>query len=95
MSIRSSTKINMMDTWILQCLACMSLGHVSKGTCGCEGWKKLLSGKVCLSDTETIEHVYIECVNARQLWRDTEHWLRILRYPHFKISDTEKVFGKK
>ena len=47
------------------------------------------------NSTETIEHVYIECAYARQLWRDTENWVRILHYPHFKISDTEKIFGEK
>ena len=47
------------------------------------------------NDMETIEHVYIECPNAIQLWQDTENWVKRLHYPHFKISDTEKVFGEK
>ena len=37
-------------------------------------------------NTETIEHVYIECINARHLWH--------LCYIAFKISDTEKLFGE-
>ena len=45
--------------------------------------------------TETIEHVGIECVIARQLWQDVESLVRKLHYPQFKISDTEKHFGEK
>ena len=47
------------------------------------------------NNTETIEHVYIECVNARQLWQDIENWVRILHCPQFIISYTEKLFGEK
>ena len=56
-----------------------------------------ISKTPCLycNSTETIEHVHIECANARQLGRDTENWVRILQYPHFKISNTEKIFGEK
>ena len=44
---------------------------------------------------ETIEHIYIECENVTELWNNTEKWVRRLYSPHFKISDTEKVFGEK
>ena len=44
---------------------------------------------------ETIEHVYIECPNVIRLWQDTENWVKTLNFPHFKISDTEKIFGEK
>ena len=47
------------------------------------------------NNLETIEHVYIECANVRQLWSDTENWLRNLHYTHFKISDFEKLFGER
>ena len=47
------------------------------------------------NNTDTIEHVYIECFNARQLWQDIENWVRLLHYPQFEISDTEKLFGEK
>ena len=46
------------------------------------------------NDLETIEHVYIECPNAIHLWQETENWVKTLHYPHFKISDTEKIFGE-
>ena len=44
---------------------------------------------------ETIEHIYLECVNAIQLWSKTENWIKNLGYHHFKISDIEKIFGEK
>ena len=40
---------------------------------------------------ETIEHIYLECPNVIRLWQDTENWVKSLDYPHFKISDTEKI----
>ena len=60
--------------------------------------------KIGISDTpnclycnnlETIEHMYIECDNVVQLWRNTEIWVRQLYNPQFKISDIEKCFGEK
>ena len=44
---------------------------------------------------ETIEHIYLECPNVIRIWQDTENWVKSLNYPHFKISDTEKIFGEK
>ena len=45
---------------------------------------------------ETIEHVFIECRNVRQLWQRTEKWVRLLHNPPFKISDTGlQIFGEK
>ena len=44
---------------------------------------------------ETIEHIYVECPNSVRLWHDTENWVKGLNYPHFKISDNEKIFGEK
>ena len=46
-------------------------------------------------DPETIEHIYVECPNAESLWHDTEKWVKGLNYPHFKISENEKIFGEK
>ena len=37
----------------------------------------------------------MECPNAIHLWQETEIWVKSLHYPHFKISDTEKIFGEK
>ena len=37
----------------------------------------------------------MECPNAIYLWQETEDWVKSLNYPHFKISDTEKIFGEK
>ena len=46
-------------------------------------------------DTETIEHIYIECENTIEVWQYTEHGVRPLHSPHFKISDIKKIFGGK
>ena len=46
-------------------------------------------------EPETIEHVYLECPNAVNLWFNTENWVKNLNFPHFKISDNEKIFGEK
>ena len=43
---------------------------------------------------ETIEHIYMECPNVVNLWQETGNWAKSLNYPHFKISDNEKIFGK-
>ena len=32
------------------------------------------------NNTETIEHIYIECIDARQLWQDNENWARMLNF---------------
>ena len=50
---------------------------------------------VYCNNTDTIEHVVIECINARQLWQDVGNWVRILHYPQIRILDTEKLFGEK
>ena len=47
------------------------------------------------NNTETIERVYIECLNVRELWQNTEYWVTLLHYPQFKISDTQELFGEK
>ena len=47
------------------------------------------------NETETIEHIYMECPNVIQSWQQTENWVKCLQYPHFKISDSEKIFGEK
>ena len=44
---------------------------------------------------ETIEHVYLECPNVLNLWQESEIWVKSLHYPHFKISENEKIFGEK
>ena len=46
-------------------------------------------------EPETIEHVYLECPNAVNLWLNTENWVKSLNFPHFKISENEKIFGEK
>ena len=46
-------------------------------------------------EPETIEHVYLECPNAVNLWFNTENWVKSLNFPNFKISENEKIFGEK
>ena len=45
--------------------------------------------------TETIEHVYLDCPNVVNLWQELESWVKSLHFPHFKISENEKIFGEK
>ena len=45
--------------------------------------------------TETIEHVYLKCPNVVALWQEIEGWVKSLHFPHFKISEIEKIFGEK
>ena len=45
-------------------------------------------------ETETIEHIY-GVSQCNILWQKAENWVKSLQYPHFKISDTEKIFGEK
>ena len=47
----------------------------------------------CGQCPETIEHIYLLCVNAADLWRETTTWIRNIYGHHFIISDHEKVFG--
>ena len=47
------------------------------------------------NNLETIEHIYIDCDNVAQFWRNTENWVRQLYNPQFKISDTGKIFEEK
>ena len=42
------------------------------------------------TETETIELIYIECVNVKNLWKVAEDWVRMIYDAHFKI-----IFGKK
>ena len=44
---------------------------------------------------ETIEHIYTECENVIELWKNTEKWVRRIYSPHSEISDTEKIFGER
>ena len=45
--------------------------------------------------TETIEHVYLDCPNVVNLWQELESWVKSLHFPHFKISENEKIFEEK
>ena len=47
----------------------------------------------CKDFIEIIEHIYIQCENTRQIWNDTEKWVREIYDSHFRISDIEKIFG--
>ena len=40
---------------------------------------------------ETIEHIYLECPNAINVWQETQNLIKTLHYHHFKISDIEKI----
>ena len=42
---------------------------------------------------ETIEHVYLQCPNSTNLWRETTLWVRNIYDRHFIISNQEKIFG--
>ena len=48
----------------------------------------------CKTEKETIEHIYIECDNVKNLWKVTEDCVRMINDAHFKISDIEKIFGE-
>ena len=58
---------------------------------------KIIEDPHCLfcNHIETIEHIYLECPNAIYIWHEVEKWIRSIQYPHFKISDIEKIFGEK
>ena len=58
---------------------------------------EIIESPNCLfcNQIETIEHVYLECPNAINIWLETENWVKSLHYPHFKISDIEEIFGEK
>ena len=58
---------------------------------------KILDNPLCLfcNQIETIEHIYLECPNVIYIWHEVEKWIRSMQFPHFKISDTEKIFGEK
>ena len=47
----------------------------------------------CKEGPETIEHIYLDCSNALNLWKDTTKWVRSIYDNHFIISDNEKIFG--
>ena len=58
---------------------------------------EIIESPNCLfcNQIETIEHIYLECPNAIDIWQKTENWVKSLHYPHFKISEIEKIFGEK
>ena len=58
---------------------------------------KITETPCCLfcNQIETIEHIYLDCPNIIHIWQEVEKWIKSLHYPHFKISDTEKIFGEK
>ena len=58
---------------------------------------KITETPCCLfcNQIETIEHIYLDCPNTIHIWQEVEKWIKSLHYPHFKISDTEKIFGEK
>ena len=49
----------------------------------------------CKDFIGTIEHIYIKSENTRQVWNDTEKWVREIydTSSQFKISDIETTFG--
>ena len=47
----------------------------------------------CKDQTETIEHIYLQCPNSINLWNETITWVRNIYDRHFIISDQEKIFG--
>ena len=47
----------------------------------------------CKDHVETIEHIYLSCVNTIRIWNDVLTWVRRIYDPHFMISDHEKIFG--
>ena len=48
----------------------------------------------CKSETETLEHICIECDNAKNLWKVIGDWVRMIYDAHFKILDIEMIFGE-
>ena len=47
----------------------------------------------CNGHIETIEHIHLQCKNAKRIWNDTQKWIREIYNSHFQISDIEKLFG--
>ena len=37
--------------------------------------------------------IYLECDNAKQIWYETENWMKTIHDCHFKIADIEKILG--
>ena len=47
----------------------------------------------CQDHIETIEHAFLQCEMAKNIWKDMETWLRNHVNIHIKISDIEKILG--
>ena len=57
---------------------------------------KIVESENCLfrkDQTETIEHIYLQCPNSIKLWTETITWVRSIYDRHFIISDQEFFFG--
>ena len=47
----------------------------------------------CKDNIETIDHIYLDCKNVKQLWYETENWIKTIHDCHFKLADVMKIFG--
>ena len=47
----------------------------------------------CKDNIETIDHIYLDCKNVKQLWYETENWIKTIHGCHFKLADVMKIFG--
>ena len=50
--------------------------------------------KVCMSEIETLKHVFIECTHVREMWSQVEKWIKLNICRQCKISDIDKILGQ-
>ena len=57
----------------------------------------IVESEKCLycQETETKEHIYLQCPNSINLWRELTLWVKNIYDQHFIISNQEKIFGNK
>ena len=51
--------------------------------------------KMCMIETETMKHAFIDCEKVKELWLLVEKWIKENIYRFCKISDVEKIFGQR
>ena len=47
----------------------------------------------CDEQVETIEHAFLECEAAKEIWKEVETWLKTSINTTIKISNLDKIFG--
>ena len=49
--------------------------------------------KTCLTEIDTLRHMFLECHTTINLWKQVEFWVKTVTSNSLKLTDFDKIFG--